>query len=114
MLNIEIADHFGDGETIRFQFSGNFARDMSYSIGWGIFALVLLLIGIGKRLRGVRYAAIGLLLAMLLKLFLHDLSNLGQLYRIGAFIGVAFILILASGLYQRFVAQDESSRHSTP
>jgi uncharacterized membrane protein len=104
LVNIEIADYFSPGETLTFQFSGNFARDMSYSIAWGLFALVLLVTGIWKRLASVRYAAIGLLAVTLLKLFLHDLSELGQLYRIGAFMAVAVILIFASFLYQRFVS----------
>ena len=39
-----------------------------------------------------------------MKLFFHDLSQLDQLYRIGAFIAVAVIAILASFLYQRFFA----------
>ena len=89
-----------------FQFSGNFARDMSYSISWGLFALVVLMAGIWKRLPAPRYAAIGLLCVTLVKLFTHDLSQLGQLYRIGAFIMVAFILMFASFLYQRFVSFD--------
>ena len=43
LLNIEIADYFSaPGSTLTFQFSGNFARDMSYSIAWGLFALGLL------------------------------------------------------------------------
>jgi uncharacterized membrane protein len=53
--------------------------------------------------RYVRYAGVILLLITLLKLFLHDLGNLSQLYRIGAFIGVALVLIVASFLYQRFM-----------
>jgi uncharacterized membrane protein len=51
----------------------------------------------------VRYAGVALLLVTLGKLFLHDLGNLSQLYRIGAFIGVAIILIVASFVYQRFL-----------
>ncbi|HEV2454326.1 MAG TPA: DUF2339 domain-containing protein, partial [Verrucomicrobiae bacterium] len=44
LLNIEIADYFGaPGSTLTFQFSGNFARDMTYSIAWALFALVLLI-----------------------------------------------------------------------
>jgi uncharacterized membrane protein len=39
----------------------------------------------------------------ILKLFLHDLSQLEQLYRIAAFIVVAIIAMLASFLYQRFL-----------
>jgi uncharacterized membrane protein len=104
LLNIEIADYFSEGLTLTFQFSGNFARDMSYSVAWALFALTLLVIGIWKRLPAVRYAAIALLGVTLLKLFFHDLSELGQLYRIAAFIIVAVILIIASFLYQRFVS----------
>jgi uncharacterized membrane protein len=58
----------------------------------------------GKRNAPVRYASLGLLSATVLKLYLHDLSELDQLYRIGAFIAVAVIAILASILYQRFLA----------
>ena len=47
LLNIEIADYFSAPDsTLTFQFSGNFARDMTYSIAWALFALVLLIIGI--------------------------------------------------------------------
>jgi uncharacterized membrane protein len=103
LLNIEIADYFSaPGSTLTFQFSGNFARDMTYSIAWALFALVLLVAGIVKKLAAARYAAIGLLCVTLLKLFFHDLAQLGQLYRIGAFIGVAVIALAASFAYQKF------------
>jgi uncharacterized membrane protein len=105
LLNIEIADYFSRSgmATLTFQFSGNFARDMSYSIAWATFALVLLIIGIRRTARPVRYASLGLLGITILKLFLHDLSQLDQLYRIAAFVVVAIIAILASFLYQRFL-----------
>ena len=105
LLNIEIADYFSnDGSTLTFEFSGNFARDMTYSIAWALFALVLLVVGILKKIRASRYAALGLLSVTLIKLFFHDLARLDQLYRIGAFIGVAIIAMLASFAYQRFFA----------
>ena len=86
LLNIEIADYFSaPGSTLTFQFSGNFARDMTYSIAWALFALGLLVYGILKKIPAARYAAMGLLCVTLLKLFFHDLAQLGQLYRIGAF-----------------------------
>jgi len=103
LLNIEIADYFSIGPTLTFSFSGNFARDMTYSIAWALFAFVLLLVGMKRKAGWVRYAGVVLLLVTLLKLFLHDLGNLSQLYRIGAFIGVAVILIVASFVYQRFL-----------
>jgi uncharacterized membrane protein len=105
LLNIEIADYFSEpGSSLTFQFSGNFARDMTYSIAWAMFALVLLIVGIWRRIPGARYSAIGLLSITVLKLFFHDLARLNQLYRIGALIGVAAIAFLASLAYQRFFA----------
>jgi uncharacterized membrane protein len=77
---------------------------MTYSIGWALFALGLLVIGIRKELKAVRYSALGLIGVTLIKLFFHDLSQLGQLYRVGAFMGVAVILIFASWIYQRYLA----------
>jgi len=103
LLNIEIADYFSEpGSILTFQFSGDFARDMTYSIAWALFALVLLVAGILKKIPAARYAAMGLLCVTLLKLFFHDLARLGQLYRIGAFVGVAVIAMLASFAYQKF------------
>jgi hypothetical protein len=105
LLNIEIADYFSaPGSTLTFQFSGDFARDMTYSIAWAVFALVLLVTGIAKRVRTPRYAGLGLLGVTILKLFFHDLAQLDQLYRIGAFVAVAAIAMLASFAYQRFYA----------
>lgn len=111
LLNIEIADYFSaPGSTLTFKFTGNFARDMTYSIAWALFALALLVAGIAKKQTAARYAAIGLLSVTVLKLFLHDLARLGQLYRIGAFLGVAVIAILASFAYQRFFSTGVSEK----
>jgi hypothetical protein len=111
LLNIEIADYFSQaGAALTFQFSGNFARDMTYSIAWALFALALLVWGIVKRIPAARYAAMGLLCVTLLKLFFHDLARLGQLYRIGAFVGVAVIAMLASFAYQKFFAAGDKEK----
>jgi hypothetical protein len=111
LLNIEIADYFSEpGSTLTSIFSKQlptdlaFKRDMTYSIAWALFALVLLVVGIVRKIPASRYAAIGLLCVTLVKLFFRDLAHLEQLYRIGAFIGVAVIAMLASFAYQRFYA----------
>ena len=111
LVNIQIADFFTEPGTaaLTFQFTGNFGRDMTYSIAWALFALGMLIFGFSRQLAPIRYAAIGLLGATVLKLFLHDLAHLQQLYRIGALAGVAVIAIVASFLYQRFVAAAESA-----
>src|SRR5215510_1775258 len=111
LVNIQIADYFSTSGTVAltFQFSGNFARDMSYSIAWALFALLLLIVGIRRQIAPVRYASLGLLGLAVLKLFFHDLSQLDQLYRISAFIAVAIIAMVASFLYQRFLGATEKT-----
>src|SRR6266487_1311405 len=116
IVNIEIADYFSPpGATaLTFQFSGNFARDMSYSIAWALFALLLLIVGMRKEIAPVRYASLGLLGITVTKLFFHDVSQLDQLYRIGAFVVVAIIAIVASFLYQRFLATAQKNNEPRP
>jgi uncharacterized membrane protein len=115
LLNIEIADYFtAPGSRSRaFDFSGNFARDMCYTIAWALFALGLLAAGIWKKQPYVRYAAIALLSVALLKLFFNDLAHLEALYRVGALFAVAVIAIVASFAYQRFLPSNEK-RASPP
>lgn len=114
LVNIEIADCFTSegSRVLTFKFSGNFARDMTYTIAWALFAFGLLVMGIWRRLPGARWSAIGLLVVAILKLFLHDLAQLEALYRIGAFMGVAVIAMGASFAYQRFLAG--STKPETP
>jgi hypothetical protein len=104
LLNIEIADFFSvpGARVLTFEFSGNFARDMSYTIAWSLFALGLLLMSIWKRTAAGRYAALALIGVAVVKLFFHDLARLGALHRIGALFAVAIIAIVASLAYQRF------------
>jgi Predicted membrane protein (DUF2339) len=111
LMNIEIADYFtAAGSPVRFEFGGNFAREMTYTISWALFALVMIVIGIVKKIPAARYAAIVLLCVTLVKLFFHDLAHLSQLYRIGAFIGVAVIAMLASFAYQKFFNASEKAK----
>lgn len=107
LVNLEVADFFTPiGEFVRFEFSGNFGRDMTYTIAWSLFALALVAAGLGRRWVASRRAGLVLLAVALAKLFLHDLARLDQLYRIGALAGVAVVAIAASVLYQRFVARE--------
>ena len=104
LLNIEIADYFSIGPTLTFSFAGNFARDMTYTISWALFAFGMLIGGMLKQIRPLRVAAVVLLCGALGKLFFHDLDQLSQLYRIAAFLSVAVIAIVASFAYQRFLS----------
>jgi uncharacterized membrane protein len=105
LLNIEIADFFAEpgSRALALRFSGNFARDMIYTIAWALFALALLVAGIWKHSRAARYAALGLFGVVALKLVFHDLAGLAALYRSGAFLAVAVVMSLASFLYQKYL-----------
>ncbi len=108
LLNIEIADYFSTGATITFNFSSSFGQDLTYSLAWAMFAIGLLLVGIREASKGARYASLGLLTLTIVKVFLHDLWRLGQLFRVASFVGLAVILMLVSFLYQKYVAKDKT------
>jgi len=109
LMNYQIADFYtAPGSTVHvLRFGDSFARDMITTIAWSLFALALLSLGIWKKTAPVRYVGIALLGVALIKLFLHDLANIGNIYRVGALMIVAVIALAASFLYQRFL-QDES------
>jgi uncharacterized membrane protein len=106
LLNIEIADYFSTGPTLTFGFlTGNasLAEDLASTLGWAVFAIALLSVGIALRNRAARVAGIGLLMAAALKGFLHDVARLGGFYRVGSFVGLAVSLALVAVLLQKFV-----------
>jgi uncharacterized membrane protein len=107
LMNIEIADFFSSGSSLTFEFSGSLGQDMAYTLGWGLFGLICLVLGLVKGFKGPRIAGTGLLAVTAFKLFLHDLWRLGQLYRVAAFVGLAAVLIVASFLYQRFLKEEK-------
>ncbi len=103
LLNVEIADYWSTGERITFRFSAGLAQDLSYTIGWALFAVFLLAAGIALRLRGPRIAAIGLLTATIVKAFLHDLGRLSGLYRVASLVGLAVSLAVVAVMLQWLV-----------
>jgi uncharacterized membrane protein len=103
LLNIEIADFYSSGSTMTFDLSAGLAQDLTYTLGWALFAIGLLVAGIRATSRPVRVAALALLVVTVVKCFLHDLWRLGGLYRVGSFVGLAVCLSLVAILLQRFV-----------
>jgi len=104
LVNIEIADFYSTGSSLTFNFfSSSLAQDLTYTIGWALFAIVMLVTGIALHSRATRVAAILLLVVTILKCFLHDLARLGGLYRVGSLLGLAISLVLVGVLLQRFV-----------
>jgi uncharacterized membrane protein len=104
LLNIEIADFFATGPNLTFAFSGaSLAQDLSYTLGWAVFAIGLLAVGVVLRSRAARMTSIALLAITVLKAFLHDLPSLGGLYRVASFALLAVSLAVVAVALQKFV-----------
>ena len=72
------------------------------SILWSLFALALILRGIAKNVRVLRYLGLGLSVVVVYKVFFIDLAQLDQFYRIIAFLVVAVLLICGSFVYLKY------------
>jgi uncharacterized membrane protein len=105
LLNIEIADYYATGPEITFRFGATLAQDLTYTIGWLIFGLLLLAAGIYLHSRPGRVTAVALIAVTTCKAFLYDLGSLGGLYRVGSLVGLAISLSLVAVALQRFVLQ---------
>jgi uncharacterized membrane protein len=73
----------------------------TYSALFMIFGAILLTIGFWRRSAFVRWQALVLLAAAIAKVFLADVSQLSQGYRILSFIGLGALLLAVSFVYQR-------------
>jgi uncharacterized membrane protein len=111
LLNIEIADWYSqEGAELTFNFSSTLAEDLTYTLGWGLFAIGMLMAGIALASRATRIAALLLLTITSGKCFLHDLWRLGGLYRVASFVGLAVCLALVAIILQRFVLPASTER----
>lgn len=85
------------------------------SILWSGFALALLIAGILKRSRIVRYTALGIFAVTVVKIFFVDLAQLAPMYRIVAFITLGTLTIAGSFVYLRsrrfFELEADHARH---
>jgi uncharacterized membrane protein len=110
LLNIEIADWYSTGQAVTFNFSAEISQDLTYTLGWAIFAVSLLAVGVIQRGKATRLAALGLLVVTILKCFLHDLWRLSGLYKTMSFVGLAICLALVSIVLQKFVLAPAEER----
>jgi len=77
-------------------------RPGGISILWSFFALGLILAGILRDTREMRYVGLGLFAVVVWKVFFRDLQDLDPLYRIVAFIVLGVLVLLGSFLYLKF------------
>jgi hypothetical protein len=102
-INLAIADLFSTSRMLELSFERMPARDLTTSIAWTAYALCLLALGIRRESLGLRWLSLLLFLTTIAKVFLHDLGELRDLYRVASLTGLAVSLIVVSIVYQRYV-----------
>jgi uncharacterized membrane protein len=109
LINLEIMDYFSSGVYLQISAERRVARDLALSVGWGLYGFTLLVIGVWRRQRVLRYVSLGFLILTAAKVLGYDLANLSALSRVVSFLGMGVLLILVSLIYQRFVVAKEDA-----
>jgi uncharacterized membrane protein len=82
----------------------------SYSAAWTVFGAALLALGVTRGGKTLRYASLAVMLLVIAKVFLYDMANLSDLWRVFSFLGLGVSLLALAWVYQRFVFRDDGLR----
>ena len=108
-INLTIFDAFSTGSTLTLSVERLPARDLTLSLAWVVYAVTLLGLGMARDSSALRWLSLGFLVLSIGKVFLYDLGELRDLYRVASLVGLAISLILVSLAYQRFVFRRRAS-----
>ena len=75
---------------------------LGLSILWGVYALLLIVLGIWRRKGYLRISAIALFGVTLLKLFLYDIAHLSTIGKTIIFVSLGVLLLVISFLYNKY------------
>jgi len=89
------------------------AEDFTYSALWMAYGAALMIVGFWRRSSFVRWQALVLIAATIVKVFVYDVSQLDRGYRIVSFIVLGVLLLAISFVYQRDWLQLSSSRKAS-
>jgi uncharacterized membrane protein len=106
-LSLELWDYFGRSTTIGID--RVLAQHLALSVLWTGYATVLLIIGMKKHSQLLRWQALILFGATVLKVFFYDSSFLERFYRILSFFILGIVLMVVSFLYQKRTARERPS-----
>jgi len=77
-----------------------FLSHMYISVMWAVYGAVLMTVGFWRKIKILRYIALGLFALLLVKVFILDTSTVKNVYRIAAFFATGVTLVGVSYLYQ--------------
>jgi len=75
---------------------------LGLSILWGVYALLLISLGIWKMKKHLRVGAIALFAVTLMKLFFYDISRLDTISKTIVFVSLGLLLLIISFLYNKY------------
>ncbi|HUP11225.1 MAG TPA: DUF2339 domain-containing protein, partial [Niastella sp.] len=75
---------------------------LGLSILWGLYAMMLVVLGIWKKQKHLRLAGIALFMVTLIKLFMYDLAGAGTITKTVSFISLGVLLLVVSFLYNKY------------
>ncbi|HEX9369293.1 MAG TPA: DUF2339 domain-containing protein [Vicinamibacterales bacterium] len=78
-----------------------FERQLGTSVTWGVYATVLIIIGLKNGYAPIRYFAILVFSVTIVKVFAVDMAELERIYRVASVIGLGTLLLVTSYLYSR-------------
>jgi len=90
------------------------AIKVALPICWSLFSLIIMLLGMRKKIKLLRIIALSVFSITILKLFLYDISTMGQGAKIVAFILLGIILLTVSFLYQKIKGLFIDDTNHTP
>ncbi|HXI02840.1 MAG TPA: DUF2339 domain-containing protein [Candidatus Saccharimonadales bacterium] len=106
LLTVEVHTHFrlqpGTAEAMA---RNDLRATLSVSVLWALFATVTMAAGFRAGSRRVRYGAVGLFGLTLAKVFVLDIWELAEIYRVVSFVVLGLLLVGASFAYSRFRAR---------
>ena len=79
-----------------------YARHATLSLGYALYAIALLVVGMLRRTALLRWLALVVLATTVVKVLAYDLSKLEALWRILSFLGLGFLLLAGSFFYHKY------------
>lgn len=78
---------------------------LGLSLLWGTYSLFIIIIGIWKQKKYLRFGAMGLFGLTLIKLFFYDIAHLSTISKTVVFISLGVLLLIISFLYNKYKKQ---------
>lgn len=105
-LSIEFWDRFGG---VKAGIDAEFARHLSLSILWTVYATVLLILGMREKSSLIRWQALALFVLVVGKVFFYDSAFLERGYRILSFFVLGAVLLGVSFFYHRKLVRNRET-----